>query len=158
MSKNSVTSISTVYNVALVTVDNLPNDMKLISNIFSKIASEKINIDMISQSPPFKDKINISFSLSAQDIVKVISLLNSFKSKVPNLRIEIDSDNTKITVFGEAMKNIPGVAAQLFTLLAVNEIEVKLVTTSEVEISYLIYEKDIDKAILAIKQEFNISA
>ncbi|HEY5586278.1 MAG TPA: ACT domain-containing protein [Ruminiclostridium sp.] len=156
MSINPVTSISTLYNVALVTVDNLPNDMTLISNIFSKIASEKINIDMISQAPSYKGKINISFSLSLEDIVKVISLLNSFKDKVPNLRIEIDSDNTKITVFGEAMKNRPGVAAQLFTLLAVNEIEVKLITTSTVEISYLIYEKDIDKAILAIKQEFNI--
>jgi len=156
MSSNPVTGISTVYNVALVTVDNLPNDMTLISNIFSKIASEKINIDMISQAPPYKGKINISFSLLTENIVKVISLLNSFKNKVPNLRIEIDSDNTKITVFGEAMKNIPGVAAQLFTLLAVNGIEVKLVTTSEVEISYLIYEKDIDKAISAIKQEFNI--
>jgi len=156
MSNNPVTSISTIYNVALVTVDNLPNDMTLISNIFSKIANEKINIDMISQAPPFKGKINISFSLPLENIVKVISLLNSFKSKVPNLRIEIDSDNTKISVFGEAMKNIPGVAAQLFTLLAINGIEVKLVTTSEVEISYLIYEKDIDKAICAIKQEFNI--
>jgi len=156
MSNNLVTSISTVYNVALVTVDNLPNDMILISNIFSKIASEKINIDMISQSPPYKGNINISFSLPTADIVKVISLLNSFKNEVPNLRIEIDSDNTKITVFGEAMKNIPGVAAKLFTLLAVNGIEVKLVTTSEVEISYLIYEKDIDKAISAIKNEFNI--
>lgn len=156
MSRKPVTSITTVYNVALVTVDNLPNDMNLISNIFSKIASEKINIDMISQAPPYKGKISISFSLPAENIVKVISLLNSFKTSVPNLRIEIDSDNTKITVFGEAMKNIPGVAAQLFTLLALNGIEVKLVTTSEVEISYLIYEKDIDKAILAIKHEFNI--
>jgi aspartokinase len=156
MLNNPVTNISTVYNVALVTVDNLPNDMALISSIFSKIANEKINIDMISQSPPFKGKINISFSLPSEGIVKVISLLNSFKSTVPNLRIEIDSDNTKICVFGEGMKNIPGVAAQLFTVMAVNGIEVKLVTTSEVEISYLIYEKDIDKAILAIKNEFSI--
>lgn len=157
MSKNPVTSISTVYSVALVTVDNLPNDMTLISSIFNKIAGEKINIDMISQAPPYKGKINISFTLPAEDITKIIGLLNSFKNKVPNLRIEIDSDNTKITVFGEAMKNIPGVAAQLFTLLAVNGIEVKLVTTSEVEISYLIYEKDIDKAIQAIKVEFGVS-
>jgi len=157
MSNNPVTSISTIYNVALVTVDNLPNDMMLISNIFSKIANEKINIDMISQAPAYKGKINISFSLPTENIVTVISLLNSFKSQIPNLRIEIDSDNSKITVFGEAMKSIPGVAAQLFTLLAVNEIEVKLITTSEVEISYLVFERDIDKAILAIKQEFKIS-
>jgi aspartate kinase len=156
MANNPVTSISTIYNVALVSVDNLPNDMNVISNIFRKIADEKINIDMISQAPPYKGKFNISFSLPVKDITKVIGLLNSFKNEIPNLRIEIDSDNAKVTVFGEAMKNIPGVAAQLFTLLAVNVIEVKLICTSEVEISYLIYEKDIDKAIFAIKKEFKL--
>jgi aspartokinase len=156
MSKNPVTSISTVYNVALVTVDNLPNDMLLIAKIFNKIALEKINIDMISQSPPFKGKINISFSMPAENIAKVIGLLNNYKGEVPNLRIEIDSGSTKISVFGEAMKAIPGVASRLFTLLAENEIEVKLVTTSEVDISCLIYDKDSDKAIQAIKHEFKI--
>jgi len=156
MSKNPVTSISTVYNVALVTVDNLPNDIKLISSIFSKIADANINIDMISQSPPFKGLINISFSMPSENIAKVIWLLNNYKSIVPNLRIEIDSDSTKISVFGEAMKNIPGVAARLFMLLADNEIEVKLVTTSEVDISFLIYDKDTDKTITAIKQAFNV--
>lgn len=156
MANNPVTSISTTYNVALVSVDNLPNDMTVISNVFRKIANEKINIDMISQGPPYKGKINISFSLPAKDITKVIGILNSFKNEIQNLRIEIDSDNTKVTVFGEAMKNIPGVAARLFTILAINEIEVKLICTSEVEISYLIYEKDIDKAISAIKKEFNL--
>jgi aspartokinase len=156
MHNKPVTSISTEYNVALVTVDNLPNNMVLISSIFNRIAKEKINIDMISQAPPYKDTINISFSILSQDIVKVISVLNSFKAEVPNLRIEIDSDNAKVSVFGQAMKNIPGVAAQLFTLLAINGIEVKLVTTSEVDISYLVYEKDIDKAIQAIKKEFGI--
>ena len=154
MQNKPVTSISTEYNVALVTVDNLPNNMVLISSIFNRIAKEKINIDMISQAPPYKGTISISFSILSNDIVKVISVLNSFKAEVPSLRIEIDSDNAKISVFGQAMKNIPGAAAQLFTLLAINGIEVKLVTTSEVDISYLVYEKDIDKAIQAIKKEF----
>ena len=156
MANRPVTNISTVYNVALVTVDNLPNNMALISSIFNKIAKEKINIDMISQAPPYRGSINVSFSLPADDIVKVIAVLNSFKTEVSALRIEIDSGNAKISVYGEAMKNIPGVAAQLFTILAVTGIEVKLVTTSEVEISYLVSEKDIDKAISAIKNEFKL--
>ncbi len=156
MSNISVTSMCTLYNVAMVTVDNLPNDMLVISNIFSKIADENINIDMISQSPPYKGKINISFSMPADNITKVISLLNTYRNSVPNLRVGIDSDSTKISVFGEAMKEIPGVAARLFRLLAANEVDVKLVTTSEVDISFLIYDKDTDKTISAIKKEFLI--
>ncbi|HEX2925994.1 MAG TPA: ACT domain-containing protein [Ruminiclostridium sp.] len=156
MSDLPVTSISTVYNVALVAVDNLPNDMVLIAGIFSTIADEKINIDMISQSPPYKGKINVYFSIPAENIVKVIGILNSFKSKVPNLRIEIDSDSTKVSVFGEGMREKPGVAARVFSLMAEKGIEFKLVTTSEVDISCLIYEKDIDKAVTALKQEFGL--
>ncbi len=156
MSNNSVTSMSTLYNVALVTVDNLPNDMLMISDIFTKIAEANINIDMISQSPPYKGRLNISFSIPTDSIAKVIVLLNTYKSSVPNLRVGIDSDSTKISVFGEAMREIPGVAARLFRLLAANEIEVKLVTTSEVDISFLIYDGDTGKTISAIREEFGL--
>lgn len=156
MSVKPVSNISTTYNVALVTVDNLPNKMSLISDIFNTIAKLEINIDMISQAPPYRGIINLSFSIPSDDIVKAIGALNRYKKDVPNLHIEVDADNTKISVFGEGMKNIPGVAAKLFTILANSGIEVKLVTTSEVEISYLIYEKDVDKAIEAIKKEYDI--
>lgn len=156
MTLKPVTEINTIYNVALITVDNLPIDMKLISDIFQSIAEEKISIDMISQAPPYKGSINLSFSLPSEDLVKALTALNLYKKRVPDLHIEVDNDNTKLTVFGEHMKDLPGVAAKLFTLLAGNGIEVKLITTSEVEISYLICEKDVDRAIEAIKQEYKI--
>ncbi len=156
MSLNPVTDISVSYNVALVTVDNLPNNMTLISDIFNALAEKKINIDMISQAPPYRGSINLSFSLPSDDLIKAISELNKFKKAVPNLHVEVDADNTKLSVYGKDMKNIPGVAAKLFMLLAQNGIDVKLITTSEVDISYLLYEKDIDKAIEAIKKEFEL--
>ena len=156
MSQTPVSNITPIFGVALVTVDNLPIDMALISEIFNSIAREKINIDMISQAPPYRGTINLSFSIPSEDLVKAISALNKFKSTAPALNIEVDADNTKIVVFGEHMKNLPGVAARLFTILAANGIEVKLVTTSEVEISYLISEKDVDRAISAIKKEYEL--
>jgi aspartokinase len=157
MSEKPVSKLSVTYNVALVTIDKLPNNTKLISELFNTIAQKKINIDMISQAPPFRGGISLSFSLPSEDLVKVLSVLNDFKKNVKDLRIEIDADNTKLQVFGEGMRNIPGVAARLFTLLANEEVEIKLVTTSEIDISYLIYEKDVDKAINAIKNEYEIA-
>jgi len=151
-----VTDLSIVYNVALVTVDNLPNNTKLISDIFNSIASQEINIDMINQSPPYRGSINVSFTIPSDDLVKTISTLNNFKKDVKDLCIEVDADNTKLSVFGLGMKNIPGVAAKLFTILADIGVEIKLVTTSEVDISYLIYEKDVDITTAAIKREFGM--
>ena len=156
MAGKPVTSINVAYNVALVTVDNLPNNMKLISDILNAIAEQDINIDMINQSPPYRGIINLSFSLPSDKLVKAISTLNRFKKNIPNLHIEVDANSTKISVYGENMKDIPGVAAKIFTLFANNNIDIKLVTTSEVDISYLLYDKDVDKAIDAIKNEFGI--
>ncbi len=156
MSNKPVTNMSVTYNVALVTVDKLPNNINIISGIFNSIAEQKINIDMISQTPPYKGSISVSFSLPSEDLVKALGALNRFKKEVPGLTIEVDAGNTKLSIYGEEMKNLSGVAARLFTVLAANGIEIKLVTTSEVDISYLIYEKDVDKAIESIKEEFNI--
>ena len=156
MSENPVTKLNITYNVALVTVDKLPNNTRLISDIFNTIAQKKINIDMISQAPPFRGTMSISFSLPADDLVTALSALNGFKKVVKDLQIEIDADNTKLQVYGEGMRNIPGVAARLFNTLANEGVEIKLVTTSEVDISYLIYEKDVDKALHAVKQEFGL--
>lgn len=151
-----VSNINVTYNVALVTIDKLPNDTRLISDIFNAIAKRNINIDMISQAPPFRGSINISFSLPSADLVNALSALNEFKKTAKDLRVEVDADNTKLQVYGEGMRNIPGVAARLFTVLANEGIEIKLVTTSETDISYLIYEKDVDKAISAIKKEYSL--
>ena len=156
MSENPVTKLNITYNVALVTVDKLPNNTRLISDIFNTIAQKKINIDMISQAPPFRGTMSISFSLPADDLVTALSALNGFKKVVKDLQIEIDADNTKLQVYGEGMRNIPGVAARLFNTLANEGVEIKLVTTSEVDISYLIYEKDVDKALQAVKLEFGL--
>ncbi|HHW49525.1 MAG TPA: ACT domain-containing protein [Clostridiaceae bacterium] len=156
MTGKPVTSINVAYNVALVTVDNLPNKVKLISDILNAIAEQDINIDMINQTPPYRGTINLSFTLPSDKLVKAISTLNKFKKSIPNLHIEVDANSTKISVYGESMRDIPGVAAKIFTLFANNNIDIKLVTTSEVDISYLLYDKDVDKAIEAIKNEFGI--
>lgn len=156
MAVRPVSSISVTYNVALVTIDKLPNDTKLISELFNVIAEKNINIDMISQAPPYRGNINVSFSLPSSELVNALGALKGFKKIASDLRIEIDADNTKLQIYGEGMRNIPGVAARLFSILADEGVEIKLVTTSEIDISYLIYEKDVDKAINAIKKEYEL--
>ncbi len=107
------------------------------------------------------EMINKEIEALMKEGVRILLLGDA--SKLPDkVRVKMNeavrktADNTKISVHGEGMKNIPGVAAKLFTLMAGSGIEIKLVTTSEVDISYLIYDKDVDRAILAIKQEYSI--
>lgn len=156
MSVSPVTGITVTYNVSLVSLYKLPNNTKVISELFSAIAQSGINIDMINQAPPYRDSINLSFSLESQQLLNVLAVLNEFKKKYKDLRVEIDADNTKLSVFGEGMRNSPGVAAAIFTIFAEEDIAVKLVTTSETDISYLIFDKDVDKATSAIKARYSL--
>ncbi|NMA33113.1 MAG: ACT domain-containing protein [Clostridiaceae bacterium] len=156
MSDRPVSDISVSYNVALVTISKLPCDTRLLSDIFNAVARKNINIDMISQSPPYRGSTAISFSLAAERLVDALGVLNEFKSNVKELRVEVDADNTKLQVYGEGMRNMPGVAARIFSLLADEDVEIKMVTTSETDISYLIYEKDVDRAINAISKEYGL--
>jgi aspartokinase len=154
MEKTPVTGIAVTYDVALVTVVNIPNKMDIICELFNAIAAQNINIDLINQAPPYRGIINLSFSISISDIVKTIETLNKFKKDISALMVEIDADNAKIAVSGEQMRNVPGVAARLFSVLAKNGVDIKLISTSETDISYLVYMKDVDRAVKAIKEEY----
>ncbi|AZT90685.1 ACT domain-containing protein [Caldicellulosiruptor changbaiensis] len=151
-----VTNLNVTQNVAMITLDNVPNKIDLIASIFNEVASHGINIDMISQTAPYKGNINLSFSLDEENVPKAISALSKFKKEIPHLRIDIISNLTKLSIYGEAMRDLPGVAASLFTTLAEAGVELKMVTTSEVDISYLIDQKDEEKAVEIIKQRFGL--
>jgi aspartokinase len=156
LNRKAVTSLSVTDEVTLITIDNIPNNTKTISDIFNAIADEGINIDMISQTIPYRGILNLSFTVSDRDLPRALQVLGTFKKTIPELRTEVNSNNCKLSVYGEAMKELSGVAAKFFTIFSENDIEIKLITTSEVDISCLIDAKDIEKAEAAIKSKFNI--
>ncbi len=151
-----ITGYTVVSDVALITLDKVPNNIKIISDIFNAVAKKDINVDMITQTPSYSGVVNVSFSIPLNDLSKAIEALAVFRKDIPQLRLDIDSNNSKISVYGEGMKNIPGVAANLFALLAESGTDIKLVSTSDTDISYLISGKDEVRAIESIKKEFNL--
>ena len=157
MDKKPVTNIDVSYNVAMITLGNLPDDINLISEIFEVLSDEGINIDMVSKPAPLKGTVSMSFTLPTDDMVKAITLLNDYKKKKKgNFLVEVDAYNSKISVYGEEMKNTPGVATRVFKALAREKIEIKLITTSTVDISCLVLERSIDDAVNSIKKEFSL--
>ena len=157
MDKKPVTNIDVSYNVAMITLGNLPDDINLISEIFEVLSDEGINIDMVSKPAPLKGTVSMSFTLPTDDMVKAITLLNNYKKKKKgNFLVEVDAYNSKISVYGEEMKYTPGVATRVFKVLAREKIDVKVITTSAVDISCLIFERNIDDAVNSIKKEFSL--
>jgi aspartokinase len=155
---STVTKITTCDDVALITLRNSPADIKFIAKVFHAISEKGINVDMISQTAPLGGRISISFSVGGEDVGKILELLATFRESNPELKSDISTGNCKISIYGEAMRNIPGVAANVFNIIAEQNVDIRLITTSEVDISLLVPKSEFEKACECFSKALNIKA
>jgi len=153
MESKPVTGIATSDDDVAINIQNIANDINLISNIFEKIASKRINVDMISQSAPINNMINISFTIPKVDLKECLDLLLEFADKD---KISIDEDITKFSIVGIGMKSTSGVAGTMFKIFADNNIQIKMITTSEIRITCAIRREDKLKAVEAMAKKFDL--
>ncbi len=156
LEKSLVTNVYTSNTDAMITLNNIPQQPKIIAEIFSNIAERKINIDMISQTAPVDGLVDISFSMPEHQLNQAIECIGTFKNRLPKLRLDIFTEVTKLTVEGQGMERQSGVAAKMFNILAEQDIQIKIITTSETKISYIIDQIDEKAAVEAIIQAFEL--
>ena len=154
---STITKITTCDDVALITLRNSPADMKFIAKVFKMISQRGINVDMISQTAPLGGRINLSFTVSGNDIGNILELFAVLRADNPELKSDISSGNCKISIYGEDMRSIPGVAAGTFDIIANLSADVRLVTTSEIDISILVPKSDFDTALEAFKNAYGLN-
>lgn len=153
MESKPVTGIATSDDDVAVTLKNIPKDVNILSTIFEAIGSKRVNIDMISQSSPIDGMVSVSFTIpkeSLKDSLKIIDKLT-----VDN-KVIVDEDITKFSMVGLGMKTTSGVAARMFRVFNKNNIEIKMITTSEIRITCAIKTSDKLKAIKVVAKEFNL--
>lgn len=154
MESKPITGLATSDEDVAITIKEIKNDINLISDLFERVAGKRINIDMISQTAPIDGKVNLSFTIPKTDLKEGLDIINQFCSDKSN--IAIDEDVTKFSVVGIGMKTTSGVAAKMLKLLSQNNIEVKMITTSEIRITCAIKQGDKIKAINIVAKEFNL--
>lgn len=125
-------------NVSLVTLNNISTTEGSLLKIFKIVSDQDICIDMISQTAPLNNAVNLSFTLDDADTAKIIAVLYKFKENFATLTTQILSNNTKILISSEKMRTQSGIATRVFDILSENKIPVSLITTSETEISLLV--------------------
>ena len=154
--KKAVERIDIADNIAFVTIAGLPNDITVLTSIFKAIADEKIILDMITKNVEYANKMSVSFSLPGDDFIKIPTLLKSFKEKMPQISISANTANTKVSVYGQGINSCSGVAADVFDVFSQCGVEMRIATTSEVDISVLIDESAEDEIMEKLKQKFNL--
>lgn len=141
-------------NVVVITIDKLPNKQDTLANVFCALAEEKINIDMISSVAECSREMGVSFSTERVEMPHLIGALKKVRRIYPCVVSNMCCGNTKLVLCGD-MKNEVGVAVKVFQCLAESEIDIRLLTTSENEISLVVSEGDADAAHEILKYAFN---
>lgn len=153
MESKPVTGIATSDEDVAVTLQRIPKDVNILSTIFEAIGSKRINIDMISQTSPIDGTVNVSFTIPKESLKDSLEIISD---TIIDNKVIVDEDITKFSMVGLGMKTTSGVAARMFKVFSKNNIEIKMITTSEIRITCAIKTEDKLKAIQVIAKEFNL--
>lgn len=142
-------SIVVSDDITLITLQNIPADMDFVSEVFEKIAEMGVDVDMISLSPVQSSMTSLSFTINDDDLMKILGYTS--KLNEGSIKPIVSSGNCKISVNDPGMENCPGVAARIFRCAADVGTDIRLITTSESQISLLVTKSDFDSAYAAIQ-------
>ena len=139
MERRLITGISYSKDDIRVTLKNMPDHPGLSSSIFGALAENEINVDMIVQNISADGKlVDITFTLPKIDLDRAINAIESVRDKIGYSDISIDKNIAKISVVGVGMASNSGVAYTMFKTLSEKNINISLISTSEIKISILI--------------------
>lgn len=156
MEEMVVTGITSNEEEVKITVYNLSVKSKALSRLFGKISSENVNVDMISETAISHGFFDCSFTIPTSEMLIVKKTLEEFKDEFPEVHYTIDEDIVKISAVGVGMRSHPGVAAKVFEALEEENIEIQMITTSEIRISCIIKKEYEKLALNKIAEEFKL--
>jgi aspartate kinase len=143
--------------ITKVTVLGLANSLTSLSTIFTTLAQNQINVDIIIQSTTEAGTANLSFSIHTDDWMETLNVLENNKGELGYEQLDAENKLAKVSIVGSGMISNPGVAAKMFAVLAENNIQVKMVSTSEIKVSAVVEEKNMLKAVEVLHEAFELS-
>ncbi len=158
INRNIITGISSTQNDAKVTLVGVKDKPGIAASIFKPLSKSSINVDMVVQNISADGKeTDLTFTIKNDDLSKTRKITNSNK-KINFKKLLFDKNVSKVSIIGVGMITTPGVTYRMFQSLADHNINIQVISTSEIKISVLIDKKNVNKAITALHKEFKLEA
>ena len=152
-----VSGVAADKNVARISVIGVKNEPGIAFKIFNLLAKHNINVDIIIQSIGREERKDISFTVAKSDLKETMDLLNENKETISAQNVTSEEDVAKISIIGAGMTSNPGVAAKMFEALYNANINIKMIATSEIRITVLIHEEDVNRAMRTVHDAFDLA-
>ncbi|GAB6136927.1 aspartate kinase [Halanaerobaculum tunisiense] len=157
LEKNNVVSgVTCNQDEVEVSMVGVPDEPGVASKIFTELGDQGINIDMIIQNLRYDDLNDITFTIGEDDLDQTKTILKDLEKSLVYKELIIEQDVAKVSIVGAGMVTNSGVAAEMFEALAEREINIEMISTSEIKISCLLSKEDAEEATQVIHDKFDL--
>ena len=154
--RNKVRSIAHDLDVAKITVVGIPDRPGIAATLFEPLARANISVDTIVQNASVENITDMTFTVAKGDVVRAMEVVEPIARSIGARECVSDSRLGKISIIGTGMQNTPGYAAKMFQTLSEKNINILLITTSEIRITCIIEESKIKDAVRALHRAFEL--
>lgn len=151
-----VTAIAHNLNMVKLSIYGIPDVPGIASKIFGALAKNKVNVSLISQSSGENGTNTISFITSESDRDKAGKVLEATLIELDGKKISALDNLAIVTVVGAGMITNPGVASELFSVMGENNINIEMISSSEISISIAIHQEDCQRSVDILAKQFNL--
>jgi aspartate kinase len=160
MERPLITAVTHSRDEARITLLGVPDHPGVAGRIFTALAEENINVDMIIQNEPVSEgaEADMSFTVPRSDLRAARAVIEPVATEVGIADVRDDPEMGKVSVVGAGMKSHPGVAARVFATLGDQGINIEMISTSPIKISCVINAGEVDRAVRALHEAFDLGA
>jgi len=156
--RNKVRGIAHNRNVAKITVVGVPDRPGIAAAIFVPLAEAGISVDTIVQNASIQGITDLTFTVSKSDLARAMEVVEPIAKSIGAKECVSDAKLGAVSIVGTGMQNTPGYAARMFGALSEKNINIQLITTSEIRITCIINEAEVEEAVRALHQAFQTEA
>lgn len=155
MEKAKIIGVTSSKNEGKITLSGVPERPGIAAKVFTALAKEKISTDIILQSSSVnKEYNNISFTVNINDLSEAVMISERIKDELGAEGVTAEENIAKISVIGIGLKTHNETTAEIFDTLAENGINIDMISCSEINVSCIIKEEDVEKAVVALHTKF----
>jgi aspartate kinase len=156
MEQAIISGVTHDVSEAKVTITRVPDRPGVAAKLFRTLADESVNVDMIVQNVSSAGHTDISFTVPREDLTRATKVMDTIVDDLEAAGVTHDADIGRVSLVGAGMKTHPGVAAEMFEVLAQEGINIEMISTSSIRISCVVAARDVEPAVRALHAAFGL--
>ena len=153
-----ISGVVTDMTEAKVTVLGVPDKPGVSAALFEPLADAHVNVDMIVQNTSTDGTTDISFTMPMADLGQAESIVQRVAEEIGATKVTHDDDIAKVSLVGAGMKSSPGIAAKMFRVLADNDVNIQMISTSTIRVSIIIPANQMELAARSLHTAFDLDS